>query len=210
MTQQVQAIAEGVTALGITADNESIERLDRFLTELDRWNARYGFIKALPDEYVPRHLLDALSGLALLRQYAPAGTILDLGSGAGFPGLPLAVLMPDRRLVLCERKATERAFLSNMALFLKLKNVVVEQDIRTQTPGSLAAVVNRAVASLKEIHAIVHPYLAPDGILFAYKGTREKIDAEIDEIVPLALKAAVLPVTVPGVAGERHIVIVRG
>jgi 16S rRNA (guanine527-N7)-methyltransferase len=203
-------IIQGLAALTVQADHDIVSRFTLYVTELERWNARYGFIKADRKGLVHRHLLDALAGLPLLRSLVPAGnTILDFGSGAGFPGLPLAVLMTDRPFVLCERKATERAFLENMALLLRLPHVLVTGDIDRQVKGSLAAVVFRAVMSLKEIQAIVRPYLLPGGLLFAYKGTREKIDREIAEIAPLGLATEVHPLELAGLERERHIVIVR-
>jgi 16S rRNA (guanine527-N7)-methyltransferase len=203
-------ITQGLAELFVQADHDVVSRLVLYITELERWNARYGFIKADRNGLVRRHLLDALAGLPLLRSLVPAGnTILDFGSGAGFPGLPLAVLMTDRPFVLCERKATERAFLENMTLLLRLPHVLVTGDIGRQKKGSLAAVVFRAVTSLKEIQAIVQPYLLPGGLLFAYKGTREKIDREITEINDRELNIAVHPLVMPGMERERHIVIVR-
>lgn len=187
-----------------------VTRLSLFIAELERWNARYGFIKANRRALIDLHLLDALSGLSLLQSLVPSGkTVLDFGSGAGFPGLPLAVYLPDRSFVLCERKATERAFLENMRLLLKLPHVTVTDDIATQAAGSLAAVVFRAVTSLDDIFIRVRSYVEPGGLLFAYKGTRDKIEEELTGIAGLGLTAEVHPLTVPGMNRERHIVVVR-
>ncbi len=202
-------IKQGLSALGLPQDDSIVSAFTLYLSELERWNKRYGFIKADRSGLVRFHLLDTLAGLSLLRSLTPAGAILDFGSGAGFPGLPLAICLSGRPFVLCERKATERAFLENMRLLLKLEHVTVTDDIDTQAAGSLSAVVFRAVTSLDDILSRVRTYLAPGGLLFAYKGTREKVEEESDRIAALGLAAEVHPLSVPGIERERHIVVVR-
>jgi 16S rRNA (guanine527-N7)-methyltransferase len=209
MKNQRAELLNGFSALNITASEEQLARLLTFLAELDRWNQRFGFIKADIDELISLHLLDALAGLSLLKSVLPSGTVLDFGSGAGFPGLPLAFFLPAHRFVLCERKAKENAFLSNASALLGLNNVIVINDIAMQGKGSLDAVVFRAVTSLADIYPIVKPYLAPGGILFAYKGKREKIDEEIAGLAGLDVRSEVYELVVPGGERERHIVVVR-
>jgi 16S rRNA (guanine527-N7)-methyltransferase len=196
-------------AIGIAATEEEVTRLQAFLDELCRWNKRFGFIKADAEELISLHLLDALAGLALLKANVASGTILDFGSGAGFPGLPLAFFMPEHQFVLCERKAKENAFLKNAAALLKLENVIVIDDLALMQKGSLAAVIFRAVTSLKEILSVVKPYLAPQGILFAYKGKRKKIDEEVAELSGLDLEVNVHKLDLPETGRERHIVVVK-
>jgi 16S rRNA (guanine527-N7)-methyltransferase len=207
-TRRLALIKTGLAAMGIPADSGDIARFAQYLSELERWNARFGFIKADGDELVSLHLLDALAGLNLLTSLVPAGSILDFGSGAGFPGLPLAILMPRHRFVLCERKSTEAAFLSNISALLNLTHVAVTDNLATQERGMFQAVVCRAVTSLKELFINVRDCLAPDGILFAYKGKREKIDEEIEELAPPGLITQVYKLALPGAERERHIVVV--
>lgn len=205
-----QQIRTGLSALAIPADETQVARLGAFLAELDRWNRRFGFIRAEGAGLVAPHLLDALAGLALLSGLVPAGgAVLDFGSGAGFPGLPLAFFMRDRRFILCERKTKENAFLKNAVLMLGLDRVEVIDDIACVPERSVDAIVFRAVTSLAEIHGSARLCLKDDGFLFAYKGKREKIDAEIAEIERLGLEASVHRLVVPRVAAERHIVVVR-
>jgi 16S rRNA (guanine527-N7)-methyltransferase len=200
-------VLKGLATLHLSADAGTLDRIAAYLSELERWNARYGFVKASSNELVRLHVLDSLAGLELLASYVPSGVVLDFGSGAGFPGLPLAIFLPQHRFVLCERKAVERAFLANMTALLKLARVAVTDDVATQPKASFQAVVCRAVTSLKEIYSTVRDYLAPGGIIFAYKGKRGKIDAEIAEITRLSLTIQVHPV--PGGERERHIVVAR-
>src|SRR4030042_372986 len=105
-TQLENDISAGLASLHLVTSGETVSRFVLYVTELERRNARYGFIKADRSELIRLHLLDALAGLSLFHSLVPVGTVLDFGSGAGFPGLPLAICTPDRPFVLCERKAT--------------------------------------------------------------------------------------------------------
>ncbi len=209
-------ISKGLAELGLPADAERIGRIGFYLSELDRWNARYGFIKAGPGELVRLHLLDALAGLPLLASLVPAGrAVLDVGSGAGFPGLPLALFLTDRRFTLCERKATEYSFLTGIVALMGLGHVAVADDLVRLPAGAFDAVVFRAVTSLAEMYGLVRRLLAPRGILFAYKGKREKVEAEIAGLAEMAgeggerLEAEAHEIRLAGAARERHIVVVR-
>ncbi len=203
-------ILSGLSRLGVEAAAERVARIEFYLSELGRWNARYGFVKADADELVSLHLLDALAGLPLLTALVPpGGFILDVGTGAGFPGFPLAVFLPDRRFTLCERKARERAFLSGTVALLKLGQVAVADDLARLPAGRFDAVTFRAVTSLADMYALVRRLLAPRGVLFSYKGKREKIEAEIAALAGLGLETETHDVSPPGGNRERHIVVVR-
>jgi 16S rRNA (guanine527-N7)-methyltransferase len=204
-----QTIAQGLAALNIPAAENRLTTLTTYIMELERWNNRYGFIKSDQAGLVSRHLLDSLAGLPLIQSIVPDGAILDFGSGAGFPGFPLAVFLPHRHIILCERKATERAFLNNMCLLLQLSNISVTEKICTMSENSLSAIVFRAVTSLATIYPLVHPYLSPGGFLFAYKGTREKIDQETEELGENSSRVNVYPVGLPEMERKRHIVTLR-
>jgi 16S rRNA (guanine527-N7)-methyltransferase len=207
---RIDEISKGLAELGIAAAADDLARIERYLAELERWNVRYGFVRADADDLVRYHLLDSLAGLPLLESLVPpAGSVLDLGSGAGFPGLPLALFLPDRRFTLCERKATERAFLSGIVALLALGRVAVADDLRRLAGSSFDAVVFRAVTSLKDAYALVRRLLAPGGILFAYKGKRKTIEAELAGLAGLKIEAAVHPLRPPAPGWERHIVTVR-
>lgn len=203
-------IIGGLTELGITAAAKKVSRIEFYLSELERWNARYGFIKADARELVSRHVLDALAGLKLLTALVPVGgSVLDVGTGAGFPGLPLALFVTDRRFTLCERKSRERAFLSGTVALLKLDHVAVADDLASLPAVRFDAVTFRAVTSLIDMYALVRRLLAQRGVLFSYKGKREKIETEIAGLEGLGLETEIHDVSRPEGNRERHIVIVR-
>ncbi|HEQ72224.1 MAG TPA: 16S rRNA (guanine(527)-N(7))-methyltransferase RsmG [Spirochaetia bacterium] len=208
-TTLFKSVQNGMLSLGLPADLSVCEKFTAYLLELERWNRRFGFVKADLDELVARHLVDSLAGLPIVREAVPAGTVLDFGSGAGFPGLPLAVCCPERSFILCERKAKERAFLQNMAALLGLRHVRVAGDLAEIAPVSVEAVVSRAVAGLCDLFSAVSETLTPGGKLLAYKGTRAKIEEEAAACAALGLEVWVHPLRIPNDDRERHIVEVR-
>jgi 16S rRNA (guanine527-N7)-methyltransferase len=126
-----QLLSEGLRRLGIDCPPARLQALERYRLELERWNRRYGFVKASGRDLVVRHFLDALAGLPLIARQPARRTVLDVGSGAGFPGLPLAVFLEDSQVALLERSRRKAAFLSNVVALLGLANVrVLERELR--------------------------------------------------------------------------------
>lgn len=207
-----ELLASGLERLGIAAGEGELEALELYRQELERWNRRYGFVKASGRELVVRHFLDSLAGLPVLRRLSPRGSLLDVGSGAGFPGLPLAVFLPGTAVVLLERSARRAAFLSNAALLLSLENVRVrEQELRQLARGGerFDLVTFRAFTPLARELDLLRSVLAPGGRIAAYKGRRERITAELAEAGLGEGEAEVVPLEVPFLQEERHLVLLR-
>jgi len=209
-------LRRGLEALGIRP--EAAEPLERFLAELDRWNARFGFVKAAPDELVPRHVLDSLAGAATVARLCgehapgaaePVGMVLDVGSGAGFPGIPLAVALPSVRFTLLERSAKKCAFLDNCRALLGLDNVAVLAADLSSASGAFDVVTFRALAPLERFLADLARSRVAWRSIAAYKGRCDRIDEELAVLGPSARGAEVVPLAVPFVDGERHLVVLR-
>jgi 16S rRNA (guanine527-N7)-methyltransferase len=223
-------LREGLAALGIRPD--AADLLERYLRELDRWNAKYGFVKATAEELVTKHALDSIAGASVVARLCaeeatgaaqptvhrePCG-VLDVGSGAGFPGIPLAIALPGIRFTLLERSAKKCAFLENCRALLGLANVRVLQadlasasgGVEPRPRGGYDVVTFRAVAPLDRFLAD----LARSGIAWryvaSYKGRRDRIDEELSALGPVARGAEVLPLPVPFVDEERHLVVIPG
>ena len=177
-------------------------------------------------ELVTRHILDSLSPLGImadslarsgLAKGKAQGTnpvhIADVGSGAGLPGIPLAIALPDARFTLIERKGRRAGFLRQTLETLGLPNVSVEeQEMEKVKPGRFALVTFRAFRPLDpRIHKKLARLCANGGILAAYKGRREKTEAEmaaLEQAVPsLAGRWEILPCPVPRLDEERHLVL---
>jgi 16S rRNA (guanine527-N7)-methyltransferase len=177
--------------------------LAALLAELADWNARVNLTAIRdPVEAVDKHLLDSLAVLPLLRGLAVA----DVGSGAGFPGLPLAIADPDRRFCLIESTGKKTRFLGHVVAKLDLPNVevVAARAESYRPPRPFDSVVARALGSLAEFVRVAGHLAGRDGRLLAMKG---KVPQAEIEALPAGWKAlAVHPVAVPGLGAERCVV----
>jgi 16S rRNA (guanine527-N7)-methyltransferase len=193
-------------------------RLDRalagpmlaYLALLQRWNGAYNLTAIRdPREMVSKHLLDALAMHAATAPLAASGgRLADLGTGAGFPGIPLAIAQPGLQVALVESNGKKARFLREAVRSLGLANAqAVESRIEGyDAPGAFDAITARALAALPLILELGGHLLKPGGVLLAMKGV-----VPADEIAALPAGWAVReirPLAVPGLAAERHLVVV--
>jgi len=198
----------GLDALGL--DRTLAQPLLAYLALLLRWNAAYN-LTAIRDsrEMVSKHLLDSLAmHTATAALAASGGRLADLGTGAGFPGIPLAIAQPGLQVALVESNGKKARFLREAARSLGLGNAtVVESRIEAfDAPGAFDAITARALATLPLILGLGGHLLKPEGALLAMKGV-----VPADEIAALPSDWAVRdirPLAVPGLAAERHLVVV--
>jgi len=202
-------------AWGLALAPEQIEQFAIYLDELRAWNKRINLTAITdPDEIVARHFLDSLR-CALSWGEAPA-SLIDIGAGAGFPGLPLKILRPTLQLTLVESIAKKAAFLRHIVNVLDLSNATVLVD-RAEVIGQDPAqrerydvVVARAVAELRVLAEYCLPLCRIGGRFLAPKGAQ--IDAERAAAEPAIATLggrimAVEPVELPGVESRSLIVI---
>jgi 16S rRNA (guanine527-N7)-methyltransferase len=204
-------LRRGLEELGLRSP-AAADLLERYLAELDRWNARFGFVKATPDELVVKHVLDSIAGAATvagLCAEAAAGGVLDVGSGAGFPGIPLAIALPGVRFTLLERSGKKCAFLENCRALLGLANVTVLAADLSAAAGAHDVLTFRAVAPLDRFLADLARSKIAWRCIAAYKGRRDRIDEELAALGPAAIQAEVVRLAVPFSDEERHLVVLR-
>ena len=198
-------LESGLDALGL-ARTLAAPLLD-YLALLQRWNATYNLTAIRdPRQMVTLHLLDSLAMQPFL---AGIDTLADLGTGPGLPGIPLALALPDLRVTLVESNGKKARFLREAVRALRLDNARVAES-RAEAldePGRYAAITARALATLPDILAVGGHLVAPGGRLLAMKGVRP--DEEIAALPPGWQLQAVHPLTVPGLAAERHLVVVE-
>jgi 16S rRNA (guanine527-N7)-methyltransferase len=206
-------------------DNSGFSRLlNRYCDEIERFNPAYGLVKVKDrEELFSRHIYDSLAPLEIIRKrlapFAAAGTarLADAGSGAGLPGIPLAIFMPEVQVTLIERMGRRAGFLLNTIAVLGLSNVEIEEaGIEDAAPGRFHGVVFRAFRPLapdmlKGLFRLLVPADAEGncGFLAAYKGRREKIETELALAGLPAERWELHPLPVPGPCGERHLVIIN-
>jgi 16S rRNA (guanine527-N7)-methyltransferase len=205
MTRE-QQLAEGMKVLGIELPADVQERLLAYAAFLEKWNRTYS-LTALRDPKlaVSHHLLDSLA----IMPYVNVSTLLDVGSGGGQPGIPLAIAQPDLVVTLLDSNSKKTAFLQQAVIELGLKNVqVVTARVEEFKPAApFAAITSRAFAELADFVGLTRHLLAPGGEWLAMKGQRPV--AEMNKLPAGVSVTAVHRLLVPGVDGERHLVVMR-
>jgi 16S rRNA (guanine527-N7)-methyltransferase len=199
-----QRLRAGVSELGLALDDAAIERLLDYVDLLERWNAAYNLTAVRdPGEMVTRHLLDSLA----IVPHVHGATLADLGSGAGLPGIPLAIAAPEREILLVDSNGKKARFLREAVRRLALTRVGVAESRAENVEGSFDCITARAFASLAEMLGWGGHLLARDGIWLALKGRFPQ-----DELaaVPADFRVVdVLALHVPGLDAERHLVVIR-
>jgi 16S rRNA (guanine527-N7)-methyltransferase len=201
-----ERLAVGLAAMGISVGEAEYAGLIAYLALLARWSQAYNLTAVRdPLEMVPRHLLDSLS----VGPYLFGDSVLDLGTGAGLPGIPLALLHPGRRFWLLDANGKKTRFVRQAVMELGLSNCeVVQARMESYRPGrKFATIVARAVATLSELQALGEPLLDHPGRLLLMKG-REP-EAELNDLSPTAADLRIHRLVVPFVVGERHLIEVR-
>lgn len=200
----------GLRGLGLEAEGVKAETLTRYIKEIERWNPRYSLV-APGEDLIGRHILDSLSALFPIRRLDP-GRLADVGSGAGLPGIPLAIWLDDVEVVLIERSGRRAGFLRNASAILGLKNVsVYEMDVGDIHAGEIFDIITfRAWSAIDEnLLDTLLPLLAPGGTIAAYKGRKSVVDNELSAVSNKVTVSAILPLKVPGLNDERHLVMMR-
>ncbi|MEX0960937.1 MAG: 16S rRNA (guanine(527)-N(7))-methyltransferase RsmG [Burkholderiales bacterium] len=174
----------------------------RYLALIRKWNKVYN-LTAIHDEskLVSHHLLDSLAVVPWL----PEGRVLDVGSGAGLPGVPIAVACPNRTVTLLDSNHKKTAFLQQAKTELELTNVDVEtarvEDFRPARRYEV--VISRAFAELADFYRAARRLCEPDGRLIAMKGVYP--DEEIAQM-PAGAVEKVVPLIVPALPAQRHLI----
>ncbi len=203
MTPAAQ-LAQGLSTLGIALSAPAQQKLLAYATLLAKWNRTYR-LTAMSDPAlaVSHHLLDSLA----LLPFVEAPPLLDVGSGGGMPGIPLAIARPDLPVVLLDSSSKKAAFLQQVAIELGLGNIAVHCGrVEEYRPtAGFAAITARAFSHLAEFVQLSRHLLAEGGHWLAMKGVWPQ-----DEIADLPAGVRVDGVhrlAVPGVEGERHLVV---
>lgn len=195
---------EGLKALNLDLAETQRQRLIQFLTLMMRWNRSFNLTAVRdPREAVTRHLLDSLAVLPYL-----AGTpVLDLGTGPGLPGIPLAIAEPTAHFVLLDSNGKKIRFVRQAALELNLHGIeAVQARMESyRPPQKFATIISRAVAELETLWQAAEPLLASPGRLLVMKGRRP--EAELAALSAPTPRCH--PLSVPGLNAERHLIEIR-
>jgi 16S rRNA (guanine527-N7)-methyltransferase len=196
-------LVAGAKALGIALEPRQTAAFMTLIAELAEWNTRFNLTAiTVPADIVDKHLLDSLA----VQPYLYGLRIADIGTGAGFPGLPLSIVNPNRRFTLVESTGKKAAFLRHVIDGMKLPNVeVVEGRSEAMHPSKpFDSVIARALGSLAEFLRVAGHLAGRNGRLLAMKG---RAPMEELERLPAGWKAlGVHPLRVPGLDAERCLV----
>ncbi|MGH8182364.1 MAG: 16S rRNA (guanine(527)-N(7))-methyltransferase RsmG [Rhodanobacteraceae bacterium] len=194
-------LADGLAAMQLALPADAQAKLLAYIDLLTRWNHSYNLTAVRdPEDMVSRHLLDSLAALPFLH----GATLADLGSGAGLPGIPLAIARPDLHVTLIESNGKKARFLREAARSLPLPNVAVQQARVQDVTGTFDTISARAFASLADMLAWGGRLQAPDGRWLALKGHADA--AEIAAVPDTFQVLAVHALGVPGTDAERCLI----
>ncbi len=199
-------LEEGLSALGLEPEPARVEALLRYLGLLARWGRAYNLTAVRdPAAMIDRHLLDSLAVLPWVR----GPRVLDVGTGAGLPGIPLAVWRPGLRFVLLDSVGKKVRFVRQAVLELGLGHVeVVQARVERYRAPPFATVLARAVAPLPELPPrLGHLIAKPEGKLLVLLGKEPA--AETLELLPPGWAVEVHPLAVPGLEARRHLALLR-
>ena len=189
--------------MNLQLDSQTQDLLLRYIALLAKWNDTFNLTAVHgPEQMVIRHLLDSLS----LLPYIKGPRLADVGTGAGLPGIPLALAFPEYQVVLLDSQAKKIRFVTQVTAELGITNVIIAhtrvQDYHPQQ--MFDTVISRAFATLAEFFAATSHLCPAGGRLLAMKG---KFPArELEEIRQTGRGVNVIPAHIPGLEAERHIV----
>jgi 16S rRNA (guanine527-N7)-methyltransferase len=199
-------LQQGIADLGLTLPQSTTDRMLDYLALLSKWNRVYN-LTAIREEtkWVSHHLLDSLAVVPHL----PSGRLVDVGSGAGLPGIPIAFACPDRQVTLLDSNQKKGAFLTQSCTELVLANVkvVIDRAESYRPAASFDVVISRAFSNIADFIRLAGHLCSPGGVLAAMKGARP--DAEIAQIPDAWNAETIIPLHVPRLDAERHLVMLR-
>ena len=193
-------LIQGLEVLGLAVSEVQREQLLGFIQLIAKWNKAYNLTAVRdPLEMVSLHLLDSLAILP----YVKPPRVADIGTGAGLPGIPLAICMPECHFTLVDSNSKKTRFVRQAVFELKLKNVeVVHGRAEMINPELLfSTVTSRAFASMQDILQWTGHLLADDGMLLAMKGQIPQ-----QELAQLNSDYNIIPLKVPGIEAERCLI----
>lgn len=202
-----QSLATGLAELGLDLNSAQQQKLLDYVALIAKWNKVYNLTAVRdPEAMITQHLLDSLTVLPHLKDVA---RLIDIGTGAGLPGIPLAIARPELKITLLDSIHKKTTFLRQACLELGLTNVeiVCERVEHYQASVGYEAVISRAFSDLGEFARLTAHLLAKGGKLYAMKGIYPH--EELGKLPQKIKLQEVIPLTVPGMDANRHLVILR-
>ncbi len=188
----------------IQVSEQQKDQLIELVNLLNKWNKAYNLTSVRdPQEMLVKHILDSL----VVSPYLQGDRFIDVGTGPGLPGLPLAIINPDKQFVLLDSLGKRVSFIRNAVLKLGLTNVtpVLSRVEEYQPEEKFDGVLSRAFASLKDMTEWCHHLLSSNGLFYALKGIYHQ--EEVQNLNDIFTVEKVVSLNVPTLVGERHLVL---
>lgn len=198
----LEQIRQGCDALNLVLSNEQHQQLLAYVILLDKWNKVYNLTSVRdPNEMISRHILDSLAILP----YLTGKTLLDVGTGAGLPGIPIAIVKPKMAVTLLDSNSKKTRFLQQAKAELNLSNVaVVHSRVEQAELPKFDSVTARAFSTIDDIIDLAGRHCDDAGCLLLMKGVYP--EAELKAVKDGFHLQDVMSLTVPGCDGQRHLV----
>lgn len=202
------ALDAGVASLGMALPAGGAEKLAAYLALLAKWNRTYNLTAIRePERMVTHHALDSLAIVPALPSHPIR--VLDVGSGGGLPGVPIAIARPDAEVVMIDASGKKATFLAQAAIELPLANASsVASRVEDYAPAKpFDVVISRAFADLATFVRLARKHVAPGGALYAMKGVHP--DEELADLPADVEVVATRKLDVPGLDGARHLIVMK-
>ena len=209
-------LEESLDSMQLPMQEEQLDQLQDYIAELELFNPVYKLVGAEGEQLVIRHILDSLSGattIAKLANKIENCSIADLGSGAGLPGIPLAIAMGDYPFSLIERMGRRVAFLRNALLRTRLSNRVqiIDCDLK-EVKQQFDLITFRAFHPLADILDLVSTVLKDEGMVCAYKAGLAQVESEllqVENVCKSKWKAEFVELSVPHLDAQRSLCLLQ-
>lgn len=197
-------LEDGIARLGLAVNTAQVDALMDYLALLQKWNKAYNLTAIKdPKQMVIYHVLDSLA----IVPYVTGQTVLDVGTGAGMPGVMLAILCPDKHITLLDSNGKKTRFLQHLKREMGLDNISIINERVEAVPAQppFDCITSRAFASLTDMVALTRHLLAPSGVIVAMKGPKAKQEI-MDAGLP-AEQVKTYDLDVPFLNEARHLLV---
>ena len=201
-----EILLQGCEKLALDITTEQADKLTGYVQRIDKWNKAYNLTSVRdPEQMMVKHILDSLA----VTRFVSGKRVIDVGTGPGLPGIPLAIMLPDIEFTLLDSLGKRVRFMKQCAFELGLTNVTpVYSRVEEHEPAQpYDIVLSRAFASLKDMLHWCQHLVDSSGVFFALKGQFPQ--SEIDEVSDHFQIGSVEALSVPDLTGERHLVTIR-
>ena len=201
-----EILASGIEALALDIDSHQQAQLVEYVLLMDKWNKAYNLTSVrCPKQMMVKHILDSLA----IMPHLPESNIIDVGTGPGLPGMPLAIAFPEKQFTLLDSLGKRERFMTQCAHSLKLQNVTpLQSRVEAHQPiKPYDIVLSRAFASLKDMLHWCEHLVDSEGLFLALKGQYPQ--DEIEEVSNHYQVMRTENLTVPNLVGERHLVWIK-